>query len=226
MDPIFKDIYPNLALIPDDVLDGIDLDDEFNAYQLHRLYDIIGLVVIKKYVVSQRKRFPGSLLFVGTLRYRYRHRLPRDFYDTQPKKWCLYLLITQDKAKAKIGISSNVQRRAFNLSKGNPAQTVPAAVQFDMAASLIISGFECRSDAQMAEARLKELTLHSLCLPPDWTSYFNAPTEWRTCTDDLRMAFSTIANADKNLTILPATDYHERTFTLLELLPLGERDGI
>lgn len=223
MDASFKHIYPNLALIPDDILNGIDLEEEFNAYQLHRLYDILGLGIIKKTVDAQQAKYPDSLLYVATLRKRYKHRLPRDFYSAIPKPWCLYLFVTDDHKKAKIGISTNIQKRAFTLSKGNPAQTVPAPVRFDMAASLVISGFEYKSDAQYAETALKKQTLADVCAPPEWTPYYNARTEWRTYSDDLKATFSAIVDADEFLTLQSGIDHNGQIFTLLELLPLGEK---
>ena len=220
MDPIYKELYPNLALIPDNILDGVDLSEEFNAYQLHRLYDIVGIDVIQKSVLRQREKYPESQLYVSTLRKRYKHRLPRNFYGDKPKSWCLYLLVTDDREKAKIGVSTNAHKRAFALSRGNPRQTQPAPMRFDLRASLIITGFKAKDDAFAAEAALKEQTLSTLCATPDWTPYFDARTEWRSYSNALEALFRTIASHDKTLILRRAIDHEDPSYSLLELLPL------
>lgn len=42
-----RELYPNLRLIPDDVLSGYHLETDADAYQLHQLYDVLGLEISK-----------------------------------------------------------------------------------------------------------------------------------------------------------------------------------
>jgi predicted GIY-YIG superfamily endonuclease len=222
MDEYFKKIYPNLTLIPDEILDGFDLEQEFSVYQLHRLYDVIGLNSIISAVISQQKRYPGTKLFVSKLRKQHKKNIQGIFYENSHQNWIVYLLVTLDHRFAKVGISTNITKRAFDLSGGNFWQTDPRPIQFDMDESLVISGFNSKKDALAVEKSIKNLTIDALCDPPDWTCFLNAKTEWRIYSDNLIRIFRSRINNNDNLKILSAFDYAESNpkVLLIEKLPI------
>lgn len=199
---VFRALYPNLQLIPDQILRNYHIADEMDAWQLHRLYEVIGLEIIEKSALRQMERWPGEPLFVSSLRKRYKHRLPRDFYKSGPEEWGVYLLVVLDHSIAKIGMSSNVPRRAFNLSGNNPYQTDTAKIRFDLDNSFVITGFKSKRGAADVENKIKEKTVNTSVLPPEWTSCYNGITEWRLFDRHMIDRFIEASERDNGLKII------------------------
>lgn len=185
----YKLLYPNLALIPDDILIYYDLETEFSAYQLHRLFDVVGLKIITEWAQRQASKYPDKPLFVSTLRKRYKHRLPRDFYGSKSSQWVVYLLVALGHRHAKIGVSSAPAKRAEMLSGINPKQTRPKIMQFDLDQSLILSGFTNKCQATKTEKNLLFITQNQANLAPSWAPYQHGSSEWRSYSQALDNEF-------------------------------------
>lgn len=202
---VYKMLYPNLKLIPNEILSGFHICSDADAWQLHRLYEFLGLEVIANAVICQLERRPGQPLFVSKLRKRYGRRLPRDFYGSKLQEWGVYLLVTLDHSSAKIGLSSNIRYRAFILSGNNPNQTRPISIRFSMDNSFVILGFESKATAAAAEKELKEKTADSLTSPPDWALYMSGETEWRIYSTKITDLFQQIAEGSSKLRVVKAS---------------------
>ncbi len=213
-----RELYPNLRLIPDDVLSGYHLETDADAYQLHQLYDVLGLEIIAKCASRQATRWPGQPLFVSSLRKRYRRRLPRDFYRVGQQSWVVYLLVSLEGECAKIGMSSDVLRRAMTLSGITWMQPEPPPLRFDFDVSLVIADFKIRAAAAAAERVLLENTRDLAVQPPDWTCYYcNGKNEWRNFGPTLIERFRT---EGKGLQLFRVTQHLEANprLTMLDML--------
>jgi len=202
---VYKTLYPNLRLIHNEILSCYHICSEADAWQLHRLHEILGSEIIAKAAIRQLERWPGQPLFVSTLRKRCRNRLPRDFYGSRLQEWGVYLLVALNHSCTKIGLSSNVLHRAFVLSGNNPNQTRPVNIRFDMNNSFVILGFESKATAAAAEKELKEKTANAFTPPPDWAPYMSAKTEWRLYNTKVTDAFQQIAEDSSRLRIVKAS---------------------
>lgn len=199
---LFQELYPNLKLIPDEILVGYHIAEEMDAWLLHRLYEVLGPEIIKQAALKQMEKWPGKPLYVASLRKRYRHRLPQDFYRYKPAEWGVYLLVALDHQTAKIGLSNNVPHRAFTLSGNNYHQSKLPQIHFDLKNSYVITGFASRSRAQAAEKLLKQMTADKSARLPGWSPVGSGESEWRSFDQHVMDSFLEVSKSDAGLSVV------------------------